>query len=435
MDQVPFSRSLQAGVNLSIHPQDEMLAFLLAAHDGDRDQALLAYFSSGERLLKAFGQVVSWRFGGWGGVGKLLDFASGYGRVTRHLVRELLPERIWIAEILPEAVAFQRSTFGVNALASSGRPADFEPGERFDAIFVTSLFTHLPRATFAAWLEQLAGLLSPGGVLAFSTHDLSLLPSGTVAEGQDLLFQPVSEIDALSTEEYGSTWVSEGFVRGVVTERLGAEFSCHRIPRGLLNHQDLYLLVREPGCDFAGLTFAGEPEGYLEACAISPAGDLRLSGWVANPWWPAAVERVEVWIDGELAAIQTCFGPRADVAAAFGAEPERASGWEVSCPCPAGSRSAVKIAVRAVGAGGFERLLHASSLESALLWSAKRHIEVQGRHLAHAGSELARLEAERAALERHIAWMRQSPFWRLRERCVALARRLGFGRNRSTAAG
>src|SRR5262249_4731824 len=78
------------GVELAVDPGDEMLAFLVAQHAGDRERALYSYFQSGASIAGALAQVLRWRFGEPGRIVRLLDFASGYGRVTRFLLR-LLP--------------------------------------------------------------------------------------------------------------------------------------------------------------------------------------------------------------------------------------------------------------------------------------------------------------------------------------------------------
>ncbi len=410
----------------SIDERDEMLAFLAAVYEGDRDQALVTYFGSGLRIFRALDRIVAWRFGTWARVGRLLDFASGYGRVTRHLARALPAERVTIAEILPEAVEFQQRTMGVGGLVSTARPEGFHYAERFDLVLVTSLFTHLPEATFGAWLERLVSVLAPGGLLVFSTHDQSLLDGEALPES-GLLFHPVSESDALAKEEYGSTWVSEAFVRRRLAAIGEGELSCHRVPRGLCNHQDLYLVAREPGVDFSGLAFAGDPEGYVEGFELEAPDRLFVRGWAADPYWGAGVEEIEVEIDGRGAGTCRAFGPRRDVAEAYKVEPRWAVGWELRCPVPAErSRSAVTVLVRARGRAGFPRLLFAGSLESALLWSARRRLEAQEHKLRELAGDIAARKSLYADLERHVAGMEKSRAWKLRTAWFRLKSVLGL---------
>src|SRR5262249_48949064 len=148
---------------------------------------------------------------------------SGYGRVTRFLLRLLPAERIWVADVYEGGVAFQERRFGVHGIVSTVDPAGFAAAagaEPFDAILVTSLLTHLPEDRFVAWLRVLLSLLAPGGVLAFSVHDRSVLPAGAELPPSGLLFQEISESGSLEVADYGSTWVSEEFVRSALDRAL-----------------------------------------------------------------------------------------------------------------------------------------------------------------------------------------------------------------------
>ena len=125
------------------------------------------------------------------------------------------------------------------------RPEDFVCAERFDAITVTSLFTHLPDRRFVDWLRVLLGLLRPGGVLLFSVHGEEVLSSDCAVPDGGILFQEMSESASLDTSDYGSTWVTESYVRAAVARASPEQkVAVHRLPRGLCNFQDLYMAVR-----------------------------------------------------------------------------------------------------------------------------------------------------------------------------------------------
>src|SRR6185295_18922355 len=218
----------------AIDARDEMLDFLAAAQAGDRERGLCQYFRSGASIADSLGQVLRWRFGEPGRPVRILDFASGYGRVTRFLVRKIPPELVWVADVYADGVRFQEERFGVHGLVSTVRPEDFSCGERFDAILVTSLFTHLPEERFVAWLRVLLGLLIPGGLLAFSAHSPEVLPAGVEMPAGGFLFQPVSESGSLDKSDYGSTWVTEAFVRSALERATGTpDASLHHIERAL----------------------------------------------------------------------------------------------------------------------------------------------------------------------------------------------------------
>lgn len=439
----PFVRAFLAdrgfsgssGLELAIDDRDEMLRFLIDGMDGDRDKALFAYFRTGLSIADALLQVLRWRFPegvGRNGAGKVLDFASGYGRITRFLVREIPAERLWVADVYAGGVRFQEERFGVHGVVSSMRPEDLDLGETFDAILVTSLFTHLPEERFLAWLRVLLARLEPGGVLVFSTHHPSLLAPCPPMPESGLLFQEISESGSLDTSDYGSTWVTEQFVHGSVAraaESLGRRASVQRLERGLCNYQDLYVAVPEPGVDFSGLRYTGEPYVSLEHCGISGPDGLEMSGWAAVR--TGEVEAVEVILDGQLLAELPIVYPRPDVAALLGEPRYLRSGWGGAFRLPPGtSRGSSVLVVRVRDGRRVSHPLRAGSVESLLLESAGNVISVLRNELRTAGERLAevqaRSEAEVEGLRARIAAMEASRFWRMRNAWFRLKRGLGL---------
>lgn len=419
--QLPECLDPTTGVSLVIHPDDEMLSFLVAAHDGDRDQGLAAYVSSALRIDRTLGPIVETWLREHGGDPHVLDFASGYGRVSRFLARRVPAGRLWVSDILAPAVEFQREALGFEGFVSHTEPNALVCTERFDVILVTSLFTHLPRTTFTTWLARLLALLTPGGLLVLTTHDVSLL--GEHGQGQDFLFQAVSEIEALDLQDYGSTWVSERFMAEALTA-LGVG-AWRRIPRGLLNHQDVYLIARRPA-DLAALPFSGELEGYVEHFALRGAGHLFVHGWACDPRWNDPLAEVTVQINETPAARCDRFGERRDVAHAHGIASNATFGWELLCPLPEElPRSEIDVLVKLRARSGRERVIYLANLEAALLYSAELEIAGLETRLELTQLELGGLKHHAAELERKIHMMETSRFWKLRERWFALKRALG----------
>jgi SAM-dependent methyltransferase len=476
----------EGGVELAIDPADEMLGFLVEAHQGDRERALYTYHQSGASIAEAMRQLLRWRFGDPASLGKLLDFASGYGRVTRFLCRLLPAGRIWVSDIYAGGVRFQAERFGVHGIVSTVEPAALPAAVRaafpppalptappaapaepavppvegtagrcsaeaplFDAILVTSLFTHLPEERFVAWLRVLMGLLTPGGLLAFSVHDQRLLAPGLALPASGLLFQEISESGSLDGNEYGSTWVSEEFVRGALRRALsdpdsgpggpaggstagrgaagGGSGSLHRLPRGLCHYQDLYVAVPEGGADFSRLRFRGEPYLFVERCALAGGDLLELRGWAAN-LGSGGLAAVEVRLDGELLARLPVELERPEVAELLGDPRQVHSGWAGSCRLPAAvSRSAAVLALRVVDDEGGAHPELAARLEAALHDSTRLDVTVVMRELRAAMERAARLAAETAALAARIAAMEASRCWKLRNLWFGLKGRLGLG--------
>ncbi len=451
---------IAAGVDLTIHEDDSMLRVLRDGAAGDGARARAMYLQSGLAIWRTLRQVVEWRFGEVGRVGKLLDFASGHGRITRFILRDLPAERVWVADVAAPAVEFQRRQFGVHGLVPGPRPDSFDCGERFDCILVSSLFTHLPEATFAGWLRRLWELLAPGGVLAFSVHDAAVLPPGLTLPPGGLRFVPESESGSLAAADYGSTWVSEELVRGAL-RAVAPAGSALRLPRALANYQDLYVAVAEPHADFSGLRLTAAPQAFVEHCSWTPPDRLDIDGWVADRPTGSLPVEVRARIGGEVTGRCRDFSPRPDVAALFAAERVTAVGWRLESRVPGDPPDlSARLELEAVDAGGRARTIEASSVEGALLRSTRLQLFFQhaaGERLAEEHGRLAAehagLAAEHAALRRQlehtvaayeghlaalgnemrrqvgglearIAAMEASFFWRLHDRWWALKRRL-----------
>jgi SAM-dependent methyltransferase len=281
-DVAAYVRSLEdarAPLWTGIHPSDEMYRYELSLPYRTRETAAIGYFATGHQILQAVEEVVAWRFGGFDAVRSFLDFASGYGRFTRFLVRGLAPERVSIAEIDPNAVRFQEDTFGVRGIVSGADPARVRLDPGFDVIFAASFFSHLPAPSFEVWLKRLRSALSRGGALIFSVHGMHLLPEAEADPISGIVFRPVSETSRLDVSEYGTSWVTPEFVRGVAG-RVGDEGDrLLAFPSGLGGFQDLYVLLRPPVPFIPDLRLARYPLGACDRSGIGEDGIVWVEGW------------------------------------------------------------------------------------------------------------------------------------------------------------
>ncbi|MEY4573525.1 MAG: hypothetical protein RLZ10_2815, partial [Bacteroidota bacterium] len=145
-------------------------------HIGEYPLSYHSYLSTGLNGLNLIRKILSSANGDDAIKGKMLDFASGYGRVTRFLAGYYSPSQIYTSDIKSEAVSFQMEHLGVHGFNSSYNPFDLNISEKFQVIFVGSLFSHLNQELFSKWLIQLINLTEPSGQLIFSTHDISHYP-------------------------------------------------------------------------------------------------------------------------------------------------------------------------------------------------------------------------------------------------------------------
>ena len=445
---------LQPGeIDLAIDGRDEMFRHNLYDRQGSRELALAVYFHSGYSACRTLRQILGTCFQeGWGERIRLLDFASGYGRLTRFLLRDLPAERVTIAEIDPQAVAFQEERFGVRGVVSTPEPEDLPLEERFDAIFVGSLFSHLPRRTFEGWLRRLYGLLAPGGVLIFTVHDEeAMLPGRTMPE-EGLYFEAQSESDFLDLEAYGSTWVSEAFVASLLGRLSGGRARYHRIPFGLWHLQDVYTVGE--GVDLSRITAGRGVQGYLDVLPVGRSAALKLRGWAVDHDRHAAADEVVIRLDGEVFQRLKPRQKRPDVQAFLGGdEAFLHCGWEVTLDPP--PHPDALLLVTAQGHPDETdgcTVLHAGSLESSVLVTLreqdrrtlnrvrdiaeKRRLALGTTRAEYRGLRSRTLDLEErfaergyrnSVLEIRIAAMRASWFWKLRNAWFRVKALVGKG--------
>ncbi|HVZ44414.1 MAG TPA: class I SAM-dependent methyltransferase [Ramlibacter sp.] len=315
-----------AHIDTTIHPEDEMFLSAVKALPSV-GLAKAVYLRQGFEINSTLQAVLDWVAHPDKSSAKVLDFACGYGRSTRFLVAEIPAANVWVSDIDEAAVEFQKAEFAVNGFVSSYEPRDVVCGERFDLIFVASLFTHLPRYRFEQWLRRLLGLLKDKGVLAISVHD-SALSNGRPMPSDGFLFVPESESRSLDVNEYGSTYVSEAYVSGAVRSLFGGEVAYRRLPLALCGSHDMYLLSRRSVEEFDSFEFANPPVGYVDWFSLSEEGVFRIGGWAADHDPANEITSIRVFFDGIVVGEVKTGYEREDVAASLGVEGARFSGWD-----------------------------------------------------------------------------------------------------------
>jgi SAM-dependent methyltransferase len=183
------------------------------------------------------------------GLGAILDFGCGCGRVIRHwpartraklFGSDYNPHLVqWCAENLPFAA------FSVNQLEP---PLPFDD-DTFDCLYSLSIFTHLSAALHVPWMQELVRVTKPGGVLLPTFHGRSRLEYmrdhgmyERIAPGFE-----AGELVVIASEQAGSSGCAayhpESYVRDVLGEGLELlDFS----PAGALDIQQDAVLFRKP---------------------------------------------------------------------------------------------------------------------------------------------------------------------------------------------
>jgi SAM-dependent methyltransferase len=361
--------------SLTVHRDDDMYAFGIGTI-GVETVAAMAYFRAGASMMDPISKVAEWRFGSLANVSSFLDFAAGYGRSTRFLVEYLSPERVTVGEIQSDALAFQAEQFRVSTLQSTVDPGALPASRTFEFVFVASLFSHLPRATFGPWLAKLWEMVAPGGVLLFSVHD-EVLDDGDAEWDDGFAFIPANEVAALDVEDYGTNFTTETFVRGQLADWIGPDAEdAIRLPLGLCFRQDLWVVTRGPR-NPEPLRYDIGPQGALDAFETD-GRDFFLTGWVydfgdTELHAPShTIARVEISVtDGTI--VDADLGqPRPDVAEHFGRPGDpglSACGWAARGRTRRKLRLTDIVMVTAVCEHGAQFVLDSSRVYDMLQWT------------------------------------------------------------------
>ncbi len=100
----------------------------------------------------------------------ILDFPSGFGRITRFL-RVAFPQAdIECAEINKSALRFCKRTFGTDSTQSENDFSKLRLKRNYDLIWCGSLITHLSYERSKTLLSCFYQHLNPGGLCLFTTH-------------------------------------------------------------------------------------------------------------------------------------------------------------------------------------------------------------------------------------------------------------------------
>lgn len=222
-----------------IHLDDHLHGFLRRILPNEAE-VVSAYFTDGSKSAAMFAELIN----EYPGTSKVLEFASGYGRVTRHMKHAAPSIDLTACDIHPEANRFITDNIGVKTIESSLVPEEFAPEEQYDMAFALSLFSHLPASSWTRWLRALLQAVRPGGIVAFTTHGRITARNEHMEIPRDsLLFKEVSEQVDLELSTYGTSYVTAKYAFGQINS-LGNAQIIDFSEGHWWTHQDLYVIKR-----------------------------------------------------------------------------------------------------------------------------------------------------------------------------------------------
>ncbi len=207
----------------ALHTEDELLRYIVATNGEEAGSA--QYISGGWKSAQQVKSAINRLFPERDNLA-ILEFASGFGRVTRHLPNLILGSHLTASDIHPTACQFVENEFGVKSVVSSHEPERLRIDDKFDFVFVLSLFSHLPDHSFGRWLAALYERLNPGGYLLLTSNGQVTMKKR--AEFWDRQFDPnlgfgfarqSDQLD-LDAEEYGSMVISLSYMAAQLRENI-----------------------------------------------------------------------------------------------------------------------------------------------------------------------------------------------------------------------
>ena len=212
-------------VNCVIDPRDDIYHFF-ASHPIAANP-VREYLADGWRTLSELLVLMESIDAPLTKVRSVLEFASGFGRFTRHLA-PVLPGRVTVSDVHPGSVEFLKEQLGVDGFYSTTDPESLQVPGRYELVFVLSMFTHLPPARWGAWLRKLFAAVEPGGHLVFTVHHEDLPGHKIAYSPEGTFFVPSSESRELGPDTYGTTFATRAWVQSEVRRALGRAPTAYR---------------------------------------------------------------------------------------------------------------------------------------------------------------------------------------------------------------
>lgn len=235
----------EVNVLADLHPDDFIFQFLVTNPVfKERDLAIRYYFYDGQQSARNLRSLVDELGIDGGGEFDLLEFASGYGCVSRHVQKHMPNAHHLCCDIHPQAIEFLEGTLGCVAAESHTEPEKLEIDRLFDVVFALSFFSHMPRSTWLRWLHMLYAHVRPGGYLLFTTQGLETAQKhmgDPEIPADGFWFHPSSEQKDLDVADYGQTIVTEEFVQDQCRYLPRCEL-VRSLPAFWWGHQDTYAI-------------------------------------------------------------------------------------------------------------------------------------------------------------------------------------------------
>ncbi|MCT4622613.1 MAG: class I SAM-dependent methyltransferase [Schleiferiaceae bacterium] len=200
--------------NTALHRNDVMLYNHIIHYGQDTSTAVTTYFEVGVDIAQKVSELCD------GNTKEILDFGSGYGRVSRFLPFYFKDASIEVTEVKPASMQFQKEYLGFNTITHGIDASTFNAKPK-DLIIAVSVFTHLTLEDCENWIEKLSQCLKENGRFIFTYNNIEKCPFKNNGEFH---FETQSEdssnsgipdrLDDVNT--YGSTYFSNQLLEKLI---------------------------------------------------------------------------------------------------------------------------------------------------------------------------------------------------------------------------
>ncbi len=246
--------SLLGGRNISgvpgrVHYNDFML-------DSTDPKDVIHYMTAARSTVAQLEESLAAAGKTWRDVQSMLEFGSGYGRITRLLVQKIDPLKLTVCDVIEESSKFCAEEFKCKRVPSTPDIETFR-ADPSDVIFFLSVQTHLSLRRLEQLQVKLRSLLKPGGVVHFTTMgmtsatNISRYGERWVREQPRILQElkdPGFSFNAYgyyNDPDYGMTWETYDHTTAMMQRLHGDSMKLLRFSPGAEDgHQDIYVYQR-----------------------------------------------------------------------------------------------------------------------------------------------------------------------------------------------
>lgn len=285
---------------IDIVNHEDRIYKLIRCQDSKEERTLYFYFKAGREIFHTVRKILDMGGKAANNIDSFLELECGHGILTRFLVNVMDPQKIWVSDFDANVLEFQKKYFNVNSFYSNPDPSKMAFTQKFEIIYMCSLFSQIPKEYFELWFGTLFSILKDDGILIFSVKG------------------DRSEIEKMA----GGSGINNLYI----LEK--AFFGC----------QDIYVATKRYIPSLNGLCPVVMPQGNVDEIGTAEDGGLRVWGWAVDNVTNSPVKEVNVYYDGELMGKATLGVSREDVRDYTGNPNFLFSGWEYRGKLPPGDQ-------------------------------------------------------------------------------------------------